>query len=58
VTNAQSLGAHGARMTGAGAGGFVIACVPVQIIDKLQMAWREMGLKNIRTIQFTDCAKG
>ena len=58
IKKAESLGAHGARMTGAGAGGFVIACVPIEIIDTLQMAWHEMGLKNIRTIQFTDCAKG
>ena len=45
-------------MTGAGAGGFVIACVAIKIIDTLQMPWCEIGLKNIRTIQFIDGAKG
>ncbi|MBQ9817006.1 MAG: hypothetical protein IJM59_06025 [Proteobacteria bacterium] len=52
VQKAKSLGALGARMTGAGGGGFVIACVPVNIIESLQIAWRELGLRNIRTLQF------
>ena len=58
IQKAEKLGAYGARMTGAGAGGFVIACVPVHIIDKLQMAWHEMGLRNIRTLQFDSSAVG
>ena len=58
IQRAEMLGAYGARMTGAGAGGFVIACVPVHIVDKLQMAWQEMGLRNIRTLQFDSSAVG
>lgn len=52
VEEAKSLGAYGARMTGAGGGGFVIACVPIQLVEKVQQTWMKMGLKSIRMIQF------
>ena len=44
--------AFGARMTGAGGGGFVIACVPIQGIEPLQSAWRNMGLSSVRSLTF------
>ena len=52
VKEARNLGAYGARMTGAGGGGFVIACVPFQCIENIQKKWIDMGLKSIRSIQF------
>ena len=52
VKEARNLGAYGARMTGAGGGGFVIACVPFQLIESIQIKWLEMGLKSVRSIQF------
>lgn len=52
VNEAQALGAFGTRMTGAGCGGFVIACVPFQRIESIQKKWIDMGLKSVRSIQF------
>lgn len=49
---ARELGAYGARMTGAGGGGFVIACMPIHRTDALVMKWRKLGLKSIRNIQY------
>lgn len=46
-TAAASLGAFGARMTGAGGGGFVIACAPIHIAEKIQTKWDSIGLKAI-----------
>lgn len=52
VKVANDCGAFGTRMTGAGGGGFVIACISVQNVEKLQIAWQKLGLKNIRVLQF------
>ena len=52
VKEALNLGAFGARMTGAGGGGFVIACVPFQRIEEIQKKWMDMGLKSVRSVQF------
>ena len=52
VKEALGCGALGARMTGAGGGGFVIALVSVQHAEKLQLLWEKMGLSNIRLLHF------
>lgn len=45
-------GACGARMTGAGGGGFVIACTPISRIEDVQMAWFDMGLRAVSILNF------
>ncbi|MBR4985282.1 MAG: hypothetical protein IKY83_06045 [Proteobacteria bacterium] len=47
---ARSNGALGARMTGAGGGGFVIACVPIKHIESVQMSWSH--LKSVTVLSF------
>lgn len=54
VEEARNLKAYGARMTGAGGGGFVIACVPIHAIESVQQSWMKMGLNSIRGLQFGD----
>ena len=51
VKVALSAGALGARMTGAGCGGFVIAMVSPADVEKLQKIWLDMGLLSLRSIQ-------
>ena len=51
IQAAKSIGAFGARMTGAGGGGFVIALVSPADIEKLQKLWIDMGLHALRSIQ-------
>ena len=48
---AIETGALGARMTGAGGGGFVIALVTPADIDKILKRWTDMGLHDLRSIQ-------
>ena len=55
---ANSLGAFGARMTGAGCGGFVIALASIDTAEVIQLAWTDMGLKSVRTLQIGDFAFG
>ena len=51
VQIALAAGAFGARMTGAGGGGFVIALVSPADVEKLQKIWMNMGLQSLRSIQ-------
>ncbi len=51
IEKALELGAYGAKLTGAGAGGFVIALVPFQSIERIQKAWIQLGLTNVSFIQ-------
>ena len=55
---ANSLGAFGSRMTGAGCGGFVIALASIDTAEVIQLAWIDMGLKSVRTLQIGDFAFG
>ena len=48
--------AFGAKLTGAGCGGFVIALAPVQSVEKIQRAWLRAGLSNVRCLQFLPAA--
>lgn len=48
---ARAQGALGAKITGAGAGGFVIALCDFQSVYPLQCAWKKAGLTNVRCIQ-------
>ena len=54
VNTAMTSGAFGAKITGAGRGGFVIALAPVSCIEKVQRAWIELGLKNVRSFCIGD----
>ena len=58
IEKATSLGAFGARMTGAGCGGFVIALASIDTAEVVQLAWIDMGLKSVRTLQIGDFAFG
>lgn len=49
---ASSLGAFGARMTGAGGGGFVIACAPINNAENIQAKWDSLGLKAISILPY------
>ena len=49
---AREAGAFGARMTGAGGGGFVIACAPARYTEGIISRWRALGLTSIRNVQF------
>lgn len=49
VDVAMEVGALGAKVTGAGRGGFVIALAPVMNIEKIQRAWIGKGLQNVRS---------
>ena len=51
IKAAISSGAFGARMTGAGCGGFVIALVSPADVEKLQKTWIDMGLQSLRSMQ-------
>lgn len=51
VQAAMGCGAFGARMTGAGCGGFVIALVSPADVEKLQKVWMDLGLLSLRSIQ-------
>ena len=55
---ANALGGFGARMTGAGCGGFVIALASIDTAEVIQLAWTDMGLKSVRTLQIGDFAFG
>lgn len=52
IDSALKIGAFGAKMTGAGCGGFVIALTPLSLVEKIQRAWIERGLTNVRCLQF------
>ena len=52
VDAARDAGALAARMTGAGGGGFVIALVSPADIERIQKIWMDMGLHDLRSIQF------
>lgn len=47
IAAALEAGAYGAKLTGAGCGGFVIACVASEQIQTVESAWKTLGLKEI-----------
>jgi len=47
---ARQAGAYGAKLTGAGCGGFVIACCPENRIQRIKTAWQKLGLTSICAI--------
>lgn len=47
IAAALEAGAYGAKLTGAGCGGFVIACVASENIQAVEAAWNAFGLKEI-----------
>lgn len=51
---AADAGAFGAKVTGAGRGGFVIAVSPVTCIEKIQRAWIGEGLRSVRSFCIGD----
>lgn len=47
IAVALEAGAYGAKLTGAGCGGFVIACVAPEQIEAVEAAWATLGLNEI-----------
>lgn len=50
IRAARQAGAYGAKLTGAGCGGFVLAIVPENRIQRVTSAWERLGLTSIRSI--------
>lgn len=47
VARARSLGAHGAKLTGAGLGGAVLVCAPPELTPALEAALRAEGAREV-----------
>ena len=49
IRAAKQSGAYGAKLTGAGCGGFVIAIAPENRLNRVQMAWQKLGLTSVKS---------
>lgn len=49
IRAAKQAGAYGAKLTGAGCGGFVVAITPENRISRIQTAWQKCGLSSVKS---------
>lgn len=49
IRAAKQAGAYGAKLTGAGCGGFVMAIAPENRLSRIQTAWQKAGLTSVKS---------